>query len=181
LTYCCKCCILITKACLVSHRRLASKRGGIMSETQHVRDYLERQIASANSSLKQYLRQRSQAEDNIARLTETLELLEGTLDYLKQAEDGKEGVAPRIEEEAERTQPYADMTMADAAYEILKTAEGPLHVTRIWKRLQAGGKSSQAEKPVLSVTAALLRDERFENLGKNMFTIRELPSDQNES
>ena len=151
-----------------------------MNETQQVRRYLEGQINTSKSRLNHYLAQKSVAETEIGRLTKTLQLLEGMLGYLMGAEPGDEAQAPPGEEEIQAAQPYADMTIADAGFEILKAAGRPLHVRNIWKRLQRGGKTFEAEKPILSVTAALLRDDRFENLGRNTFTIKAVPSDINE-
>lgn len=151
-----------------------------MNETEQVRNYLEGQINTSKSRLKHYLGQKSEAETEVERLTKTLELLEGMLGYLKGEVPGEGGQAPPIEEEIQGAQPYAEMSIADAAHETLKTAGRPLHVSKIWKRLQQGGKTSEAEKPILSVTGALLRDDRFENLGRNTFTIRGVPSDASE-
>ena len=146
-----------------------------MDETERVREYLEGQIRTHTGTLDYYLKQKAEAEENIERLRKTLGLLEGMLEYMRQAEGQRE--LPLFEEGLEEEQPYAEMSIADAAFELLKQVGRPLHVTRIWEELQRGGKTLEAKKPTLSVTGALLRDERFENLGKNTFRIKEIPSD----
>lgn len=151
-----------------------------MNETDHVRSYIERQIETSKSRLGHYLGQKSEAETGITRLTETLELLEGMLSYLERPEGSKEAQAPRVKEETQGAQSYADMSIANATFEILREKGIPLHVKTIWERLEQGGKISTAHKPTLSVTAALLRDERFQNIGGNKFRIKEFPSDTNE-
>jgi len=147
-----------------------------MDETERVRQYLESQIKTHTGTLEHYLRQKAEAEEHLERLRKTLGLLEGMLEYMRQAEG--QGELRLFEEGLREEQPYAEMSIADAAFEVLKQAGRPLHVTRIWEELQRGGKTLEAKKPTLSVTGALLRDERFESLGKNTFTVKEVPSDE---
>jgi len=65
---------------------------------------------------------------------------------------------------------FADMTIADAAYEVLKEAGQGMHVTEIWEALSRGGLRLAAQRPTLSVTTALLRDKvRFQKVGKNLY------------
>lgn len=151
-----------------------------MDETEQVRGYLERQIETSKSRLDHYLTQKSEAEKEISRLSKTLEMFERMLNYLDRADGSEEGQGASVEARTEEAQPYAGMTIAEAALHVLREAGIPLHVTRIWEALQAGGKTSKAQKPTLSLTASLLRDGRFENIGGNMFRIKEVATDENQ-
>jgi len=148
-----------------------------MDETERMRGYIEDRIAAHKSTLNHYLEQKTQAEIKIEDLTKTLELLDGMLEYMRQAEGGKAGQLPLVEEEMLGERPYAQMSIVDGVFEVLNRAGRPLHVTKIWAELQRGGKTLAAKRPTLSITGALLRDEHFENLGKNTFRVKEVPND----
>lgn len=145
-----------------------------MDETDQVRSYIEEQIKTTKSSLDEFLDVKSDAERHISELTKNLGLLEGMLSYLQGGVPSEEGKASLVEEEIQGAQPYAEMSIADGAFQILTEAGRPLHVTRIWEELEQAGKTSKAQKPTLSVTAALLRDGRFENIGANKFRAKEV-------
>jgi 5-methylcytosine-specific restriction enzyme B len=67
------------------------------------------------------------------------------------------------------------MSLADAAFTILsRTGGGPLHLKEIFSQVQAAGLVETAgQTPQLSLSSALLRDERFRNLGGNMWLLAE--------
>lgn len=67
---------------------------------------------------------------------------------------------------------FRDMTIGDATAEVLREARKPLHVKEIWRRLSEGGLVLRARRPTSSVVATLLRDTRFEHVGRNQFQIR---------
>ncbi|GEM_PF-6042672 len=66
---------------------------------------------------------------------------------------------------------FAGMTIADASYELLKETGEAMHVRLIWEALSRRGLRSSAQRPTLSVTTALLRDERFERVAPNTYAI----------
>jgi len=148
-----------------------------MDDTERLRDYLQRQIGTHTDTLNYYLKQRADAEQKIDRLRRVLGLLNGMLEYMREAEGLAAGEVPLFQEGLQEEFPYAEMTIADAAFDVLKKAGRHLHVTRIWTELQKGGKVLESNRPTLSVTGALLRDSRFENLGKNTFRLKEARTD----
>jgi len=148
-----------------------------MDQAEQVRRYIDEQIVALRSDLRIWMEQRVEAHEKITELAKTLELLGGMREYMEQAGAEKGTKLPLFEEGLEEEQPYAEMSIADAAFEVLKDAGRPLHVSKIWEELLRGGKTLEAKKPTFSVTGALLRDVRFENLGMNTFTLKEVPTD----
>lgn len=65
------------------------------------------------------------------------------------------------------------MTMVEAAYSILRNAGGgPLHVSDILQQaLEQGLIETSGQTPQLSLSSVLLRDGRFNNLGKDMWVL----------
>lgn len=65
------------------------------------------------------------------------------------------------------------MTMAEAAHTILRNAGGgPLHLSDILEQaLEQGLIETSGQTPQLSLASVLLRDGRFNNLGKNMWVL----------
>lgn len=150
-----------------------------MDQEEQMREYVQRQIETVREALDQYREERATADRQITKLSENLEVLQAMLGLLTQP-GGELAEFAAVEEGMQEPRSYTEMTIADAAFDVLRRSPGTLHVTEIWAALDKGGKTSKAERPTLSVTAALLRDERFQNMGKNRFRIKELPSDENE-
>ena len=65
------------------------------------------------------------------------------------------------------------MSLTDAAYTVLTRAGGgPLHLSAILDRIQAESLADlRGQTPQLSLSSVLLRDERFQNLGKNSWVL----------
>lgn len=65
------------------------------------------------------------------------------------------------------------MTFTDAAFTVLHQAgDGPLHLNDILTRAeQQGLLQSSGQTPLLSLSSAMLRDERFQNQGRNMWQL----------
>lgn len=64
-------------------------------------------------------------------------------------------------------------SQVDMAYDVLKKARGPLHVTEILARIQAGaGVTVDRESLVSSLTKKVARGDRFVRTAKNTFGLR---------
>ena len=64
-------------------------------------------------------------------------------------------------------------SQVDMAYDVLKKARGPLHVSEILARIQAGvGVTVDRESLVSSLTKKLARGDRFVRTAKNTFGLR---------
>jgi len=141
---------------------------------QSFRKWFEDQIGDREQDLET-ISQAKEALDKIAsRLEEEKSLYQQQLRAVIEGrvEVSREGIV--ISEEAEpKSTRFQGMKIGDAAYEVLKEADRPLHVREIWDRISEGGVESRAKKPWVSIAAALYRDERFENLGRNTFRIKE--------
>ena len=140
-----------------------------MEKTEGVREYLEGQIKTEMAELDRWLKQRAEADDHIAELQKKLSLLGSMAAYVRGPEG--EEPAPAIGPSSGEG-PYAGLSIGDGTFAVLRKAGRPLHVTAIWEELQRGGKQLKAPKPTVSITGALLRDERFANIGSNTFTLK---------
>jgi hypothetical protein len=71
------------------------------------------------------------------------------------------------------------LTIADAAFTILRRAGGgPLHLSEVLRRIQAENLANLGgQTPQLSLASILLRDERFQNLGKNTWVLANIEPD----
>lgn len=73
--------------------------------------------------------------------------------------------------------PKKRMSQVDMAYDILKKARKPLHVTELLGRMeQAFQVSADRESLVSALTKKVLRGDRFVRTDKNTFGIKEGPS-----
>ncbi len=64
-------------------------------------------------------------------------------------------------------------SQVDMAYDVLKKARGPLHVSEILARIQAGvGVTVDRESLVSSLTKKVARGDRFVRTAKNTFGLR---------
>ena len=71
---------------------------------------------------------------------------------------------------AGKPQPGKGLSQVDMAYDILKKARSPLHVSEILSRLQSQfGVSVDRESLVSSLTKKVARKDRFTRTGKNTF------------
>jgi hypothetical protein len=64
-------------------------------------------------------------------------------------------------------------SQVDMAFDVLKKARGPLHVSEILARIQASfGVAVDRESLVSSLTKKVARDDRFVRTAKNTFALR---------
>ena len=69
--------------------------------------------------------------------------------------------------------PRKGLSQVDMAFDILKKARSPLHVSEILSRIQAQfGISVDRESLVSSLTKKVARQDRFLRAGKNTFALR---------
>ncbi len=65
------------------------------------------------------------------------------------------------------------LSQVDMAYDVLKKAHGPLHISEILARVQAGfGVAIDRESLVSSLTKKVARGDRFVRTGKSTFALR---------
>lgn len=65
------------------------------------------------------------------------------------------------------------LSQVDMAYDILKKARSPLHVSELLPRIQASfGVSVDRESLVSSLSKKIARGDRFRRTGKNTFGVR---------
>ena len=77
------------------------------------------------------------------------------------------------EPEAAPARPRKGLSQVDMAFDILKKARAPLHVSEILNRIQAQfGVSVDRESLVSSLTKKVARQDRFLRTEKNTFTLR---------
>ena len=71
------------------------------------------------------------------------------------------------------TPPSPRLSQVDMAYDILKKARAPLHVSELLTRIQASfGVSVDRESLVSSLSKKIARGDRFLRTGKNTFGLR---------
>lgn len=134
-----------------------------MDENERLRQYLEAEIKAQGERLEHWARRKAEANQQMEKHQKALDHLLATLRYLKVAEGEDEPIM------AEK--PYGEMSIVDGTYLVLTKAGRPLHVSAIWEELRRGGKTLAAPKPTVSITGALLRDQRFRNVGGNTFIL----------
>ena len=81
-------------------------------------------------------------------------------------------LAPALDDD-EITRP---MSMTNAAFRILSHSDEPGHVKKILEQaLQEGLIITSGKTPELSLSSVMLRDDRFTNLGRNLWTLADRP------
>jgi len=68
---------------------------------------------------------------------------------------------------------FANMSIPDAAAEVIQVLERSLHVRELLEALETGGKRFHAARPTVSIAAALSRDARFVRVKPNTFDLVE--------
>jgi len=66
---------------------------------------------------------------------------------------------------------FSEMSMTDAAFEVLKEIKKG-HAKKITAQIVDGGKAIGGKRPYVTLSASLRQDSRFEKIGKNIFRIR---------
>jgi len=90
--------------------------------------------------------------------------LEAQLRAVRRLRQGEPAATPR---------PRKGMSQVDMAFDILKKARGPLHISLILERIQSQfGVSVDRESLVSSLTKKVTRGDRFLRPEKNTFALR---------
>ena len=77
------------------------------------------------------------------------------------------------EVESEKRRPRKGLSQVDMAYDVLKKARAPLHISELLARIQAGfGQAVDRESLVSSLTKKVARGDRFRRTDKNTFGLR---------
>lgn len=72
-----------------------------------------------------------------------------------------------------RPRPVKGLSQVDMAYDVLKKARSPLHVSAILERMQSAcGVAVDRESLVSSLTKKVARGDRFTRTDKNTFALR---------
>jgi len=145
-------------------RRRLEERRDIYVEQLATREREVRQMRETLGVLRS-IAERVEFEIQIYR--DRLERIDSELRDLERAELREFIMGP----ESDR---FADMTIANAAYELLRETGEAMHVRNIWEALSRGGLRLSSERPTLSVTTALLRDKaRFKRVAPNTYALVE--------
>ena len=142
---------------------------------EQLRGQLEAERFAARGELQSLLATRDDLDKQINETRQYLERVEALLSFW---DESKVAALPMFKDEAEPDKPLKDLTIADAAYAVLKEVSIPLHTKQILTAIQRGGKVISSKTPRISVSSALLRDDRFENIGGNTFRIKESARDK---
>jgi len=146
-------------------------------KSEELKQLLKDERSAAREQLQFWIGKRDEADRRMNEARQYLEQVETLLSFFDKPK--AEAVAVLMfKEEGERHSRYEDLSIADAAYEVLKEAGVPLHAKRILAAILMGGKVISSKTPHISVSSALLRDDRFENIGGNTFRIKESARDE---
>jgi len=90
--------------------------------------------------------------------------LDAQLRAVRRLRHGEPAAAPRSRK---------GRSQVDMAYDVLKKARGPLHVSAVLERIQASfGVAVDRESLVSSLTKKVARGDRFVRTAKNTFSLR---------
>jgi hypothetical protein len=148
---------------------------------------LEQRITAYKNRLQELEKKRRRLDDEITTIKKYLELAE-TL-YRVEADKAKvSGFSTQssTDEKGLRHFPVADVTdrsreillgrskyagksVPEAAYQMLREANRPMHAKELVQRLLEGGLHIKGKTPLTSVATSLKRDRRFRKVGPNTF------------
>ncbi|MCX5724705.1 MAG: winged helix-turn-helix domain-containing protein [Nitrospirae bacterium] len=159
-----------------------------MEELTDILVGLEQRISAYKNRLQELEKKRRRLDDEIATIKKYLELAE-TL-YRVEADKAKlASLSSQFysDEKGARQRPtntdvtdqsreilmgrskYSGKSVAEAAYEMLREANRPMHAKELVQRLVEGGLQIKGKTPLTSVATSLKRDKRFRKVGPNTF------------
>lgn len=159
-----------------------------MEELTDILVGLEQRISAYKNRLQELEKKRRRLDDEIATIKKYLELAE-TL-YRVEADKAKlaslssqfysddKGARPRptntdVTDQSREIlmgrSKYSGKSVAEAAYEMLRGANRPMHAKELVQRLVEGGLQIKGKTPLTSVATSLKRDKRFRKVGPNTF------------
>ena len=147
---------------------------------------LEQRNNAYKNRLQDWEKKRRRLDDEIATIKKYLELAE-TL-YRVEADKAKlAGMSMQLtgDEKGTRVLPvdvtdqsreillgrskYAGKSVPEAAYQVLRETNRPMHAKELVQRLVEGGLQIKGKTPLTSVATSLKRDKRFRKVGPNTF------------
>jgi len=141
-------------------------------KSEELRKRLEDELVAAREKWEFWLAKREEIKAEMSDAWQYVERLEALLSTWDKSE-AEGAMLPMFKDEGERHNRYEDLTIAGAAYEVLKEVNVPLHAKRILAAIVMGGKVISSKTPLISVTSTLIRDDRFENIGGNTWRIKD--------
>ncbi|WP_455243496.1 winged helix-turn-helix domain-containing protein [Petrachloros mirabilis] len=157
-----------------------------MEELTDILVGLEQRIHAYKNRLQELEKKRRRLDDEIATIKKYLELAE-TL-YRVEADKAKlASLSTQLlsDEKGSRAIPvdvtdqsreillgrskYAGKSVPEAAYQMLREANRPMHAKELVQRLLEGGLQIKGKTPLTSVATSLKRDRRFRKVGPNTF------------
>ncbi len=162
-----------------------------MEELKDILVGLEQRIHAYKSRLQELEKKRRRLDEEIATIKKYLELAE-TL-YRVEADKAKlASLSSQIITDDKGPRPtavmdvtdqsreillgrskYSGMSVAEAAYLILREARRSMHAKELLQRLMEGGIQIKGKTPLTSVATSLKRDKRFKKVGPNTFEAME--------
>lgn len=139
-------------------------------KSEGLRKLLQEERSAGTENLQAWLAKRDEADAGVNEAREYLERLEALLALLDRPEAE---ALPMWSDQTERHSRYKNLSIADAAHEVLSEVGTPLHAERILAAVLKGGKVISSKTPLLSLTPALHRDGRFQNIGCNTWRIKQ--------
>ncbi|HEU4686386.1 MAG TPA: winged helix-turn-helix domain-containing protein [Nitrospira sp.] len=158
-----------------------------MEELTDILVGLEQRITAYKHRLQELEKKRRRLDDEIATIKKYLELAE-TL-YRVEADKAKVAslsghaasddrglrhlpvvdVTDQSREILLGRSKYAGKSVPEAAYQMLREANRPMHAKELVQRLLEGGLTIKGKTPLTSVATSLKRDKRFRKVGPNTF------------
>lgn len=157
-----------------------------MEELTDILVGLEQRINAYKNRLQELEKKRRRLDDEIATIKKYLELA-STL-YRVEADKAKlASLSTQLlsDEKGTRSLPvdvtdqsreillgrskYAGKSVPEAAYQMLREANRPMHAKELVQRLVEGGLQIKGKTPLTSVATSLKRDKRFRKVGPNTF------------
>jgi hypothetical protein len=149
---------------------------------------LEQRISAYKNRFQELQKKRRRLDDEIATSQKYLELAETLYrveaDKAKLASlsnqlitDDQKGVRPlpvmdvtdQSREILLGRSKYVGKSVPEAAYEILRESNRPMHAKELVQRLVEGGLQIKGKTPLTSIATSLKRDKRFRKVGPNTF------------
>jgi hypothetical protein len=149
---------------------------------------LEQRINAYKNRFQELQKKRRRLDDEIATIQKYLELAETLYrveaDKAKLASlsnqlitDDQKGVRPlpvmdvtdQSREILLGRSKYVGKSVPEAAYEILRESNRPMHAKELVQRLVEGGLQIKGKTPLTSIATSLKRDKRFRKVGPNTF------------
>lgn len=159
-----------------------------MEELTDILVGLEQRINAYKNRFQELQKKRRRLDDEIATIQKYLELAETLYrveaDKAKLASlsnqlitDDQKGVRPlpvmdvtdQSREILLGRSKYVGKSVPEAAYEVLRESNRPMHAKELVQRLVEGGLQIKGKTPLTSIATSLKRDKRFRKVGPNTF------------